>query len=48
MLLEEDVDALRAVDLADPRQLAPCKIPDLDGCLQFWCSDQVARAKITV
>jgi hypothetical protein len=33
MLLEEDVDALGAVDLADARKLAARQIPDLDGRL---------------
>jgi hypothetical protein len=33
MLLEEDFDALGAVDLADARQLAVRQVPDLDGYL---------------
>jgi hypothetical protein len=33
MLLEEDFDALGAVDLADARQLAAREVPDLDGYL---------------
>ena len=33
MLLEEDFDALGAVDLADARQLAARQLPDLDAYL---------------
>jgi hypothetical protein len=33
MLLEEDFDALGAVDLADARQLVARQVPDLDGYL---------------